>query len=71
MIESIFSTVGSAITEFASVIGNGFTGIISLFYNSTTSALTPLGELMLIGVGVGLVYMAFRMIKNLISLRRA
>lgn len=76
MVSNIFQTIGEAITNFAQVLGNGFTNLIQLFYITTpaegqTAGLTPLGILMLIGAGVGIVYWAFTLVRSLISVRRA
>lgn len=67
IITDIFEAVGDAITAFAGAIGNGFAGIINIFYNET--GLTTLGTLGLIGVGVGIVYWAFRMVRGLMRVR--
>ncbi len=71
MVETIFGTVGEAITQFASVFGNAMTSIAQLFV--TTSAqgavsLTTLGYLCVIPMGIGIVYGAWRLLKRLISL---
>lgn len=70
MIEAIFTAIGNAVTNFAGVLGNGFTSLISIFYNSE-NGLTPVGLLLLIGAGIGIVYWAFAMVRSLISARRA
>lgn len=67
MITAIFNSIGEAITAFATVIGNGFNGIISLFWSG--EALTDLGTLAIIGVGVGVVYWAFRLVRGLLRVR--
>lgn len=70
MVTAIFEAVGSVITAFAGVIGNGFTALLEIFYSTgTTPGLTPIGILSLIGVGMGLVYWAFRLVRGLIKLR--
>lgn len=68
IVQSIFDTIGSVITKFSEVIGNGFEGIIKIFYDST-SGLTLVGQLALITLGVGVVYWAFRLIMRLVKLR--
>ena len=67
IITDIFEAIGNTITAFASSIGNGFAGIVSIFYNE--GGLTTLGTLGLIGVGVGIVYWAFRMVRGLMRVR--
>lgn len=71
MVSAIFESIGSVITAFAGVIGNGFTALLEIFYSTsgTTPGLTPVGILSLIGVGMGLVYWAFRMVRGLIKTR--
>lgn len=75
MIAQIFETISTAITQFASSVGNAVSGVASLFYDPTANSgageITFLGTLALIGVGAGLVYWAFRLVKGLISQRRA
>lgn len=75
MISEIFATITQAITNFAQSLGSAVTNIASMFYDSTANSgageLTFLGTLALIGVGVGVVYWAFRLIRGLISQRRA
>lgn len=68
MVAHIFGAIGDAITAFAGVLGNGFTSLLAIFYDAT-SGLTAVGTLALIGVGVGIVYWAFRLVRNLISVR--
>lgn len=68
MISAIFQEVGSAVTAFTTALSNAVSGVTSMFYDAT-DGLTTLGSLLLIAVGVGLVYWAFRLIKGLV--RRA
>lgn len=68
MVSAIFTEVSNAITAFTSALSNAVGGVTSMFYD-TTDGLTVLGSLLLIAVGVGIVYWAFRLIKGLI--RRA
>lgn len=67
MLSAIFTTIGEAITAFAGVLGNGFTAMIALFY--ADSAVTPLGILALIGLGVSLVWFAFNLVMRLFRQR--
>ena len=70
LITDIFATIGTAITEFAKVLGNGFTSLLEIFYKSGEGGgLTPVGILSLIGLGVGIVYWAFRLVRSLIHMR--
>ena len=63
-VSDIFSQVTSSITAFIGSLGNAFTSVTSLFY--ANGQFTFLGVLILIGVGVGLVYGAYRLIKGLL-----
>lgn len=70
MISDIFQAVGDAVTAFAQALASSIGSVTSMFYTTGENAgLTVLGTLILIVVGVGLVYWAFRLIKGL--LRRA
>lgn len=71
MVSAIFESIGSVITAFAGVIGNGFTALLEIFYSTsgTNAGLTPIGILSLIGVGMGLVYWAFNLVRGLIKTR--
>lgn len=70
MISDIFQAVSDAVTAFASALASSITSVTSMFYTTgENGGLTVLGTLILIVVGVGLVYWAFRLIKGL--LRRA
>ena len=63
----IFSTIGKVITGFTSTIQSLFTGVTAIFWNGTN--LTFVGGLSLCGIGIGLFYMGFRFIRNLIKMR--
>lgn len=71
MITALFTEIGNVITAFAGVIGNGFESLLAIFWDSTASTpgFTLVGILSLVGVGMALVYWAFRLIRNLIHLR--
>lgn len=68
MIQAIFDGIGSAVTSFTTTLGNALSGVVDIFYNST-DGLTPVGSLLLISVGIGLVYFAYRVIRNLVKTR--
>lgn len=66
-ISDIFSQVTSAISAFIGSLGQAFQSVTALFWTSGDNAgPTFLGVLILIGVGAGLVYMAYRVIKGLL-----
>lgn len=73
MIGEIFETIGDVITNFAGVLGNGFQSLLAIFWDSTANsgagALTLVGTLSLIGLGIGVVYWAFRLVRSLIHAR--
>ena len=69
LITVMFEVVVSVITNFITALTSSLNGIVSLFYVSDTG-FTFLGILILIAVGVGLVYWAFRLIRGLIAQRR-
>lgn len=65
----IFTAISDTITNFVIALNSGITAVVGLFWNSTSSALTPLGVLTTIVVGVALAYFVFRLIIGLIRLR--
>lgn len=70
VITAIFGAVGQAITSFSTALASGVNSITSIFYTTGENAgLTFLGVLLCIAMGVGLVYWAFRLIKNLVRQR--
>lgn len=72
MINAIFEAVGSAITAFSGAVASAVTSVTNMFIvtgENGTVTLTTLGTLLLIAVGAGLVFWAFRLIKGLV--RRA
>ncbi len=69
MIASVFTGLGSVVTAFTTVIVSLFEGLIDIFYDSTATALTDVGNLVLCAFGISLVFFAFRFIFRLIHLR--
>ena len=67
VVTEILENAADAATGFGQVLGNGFNGVTSLFW--ANNAPTFLGALSLIGVGVGVIYFAFRLIKRLVSVK--
>lgn len=67
MVTDIFQVIGDAITQFAAVLGNGFSGLLAIFY--TNSEVTAVGILALIGLGVGIVYWCFALVMRLFRQR--
>lgn len=66
MVQAIFNVITQAITQFISCLTSSVSGVTSLFYDAT-DGMTFLGTLLLIAVGVGIVYYAFRLIMSLIK----
>jgi len=64
MVAAIFSAIGSVVTAFLTVLGDGVEGVTAYIW--TGSALTIFGTLLLIGFGVGIVYWAFALVKGLV-----
>ena len=70
MISSMFEVVGQAITAFTTSLASAFSGITQIFYTEGTAgaagSFTFLGTLLLIAVGVGIVYLAYNVIRALV-----
>lgn len=68
MISSMFEVVGQAITAFTTALVNAFSGITELFYTTSEGSgqWTFLGNLLLIAVGVGIVYLCYNVIRSLV-----
>lgn len=75
MISTIFETITQAISAFAGSLTSAVTSVAALFYTpgaeGAAGQMTFLGTLVLIGVGVGVVYWVFRLIRGLIAQRVA
>ena len=65
MIVQFWETVVEVITGFTNALINAFSNMTQLFYNEE-SGFTVVGQLLLIGLGMGIVYFAFRFIRSLI-----
>lgn len=70
VITAIFTSVATVITGYSSVMLQAFTSVGAAFYDET-SGLTVLGGLLTLGIGAGLIYFGFRLIKALIKHRGA
>ena len=69
MIADIFQTIQDVVAAYVEVLQNLFEGLVEIFYDSTGAALTLLGTLALIAVGVGIVAWAFGLVKSLFRMR--
>lgn len=67
VISDIFSAIGDAVTGFSTALASGVNSVTSIFYTTGTDhGLTFLGVLLVVAMGIGLVYFAFRLIKGLV-----
>ena len=69
MIASIFQTIGDAVSAFATTLASSISSVTSIFWTTSGENQGPtfLGTLMLIAIGVGLVYLAFRLIRGAVA----
>lgn len=72
----VFNALGSIVTGITGLIGDAFSGVVSLWYTApsgteTTGSLTFLGVFSLIAFVVGVVWLAIRFIGGMISLKTA
>lgn len=65
MVAQFWETVVDVITGFTSALISAFSNLTELFYTSD-EGFTVVGQLLLIGLGMGIVYFAFRFIRALI-----
>lgn len=65
MIAKFWEAVVEVITGFTNALIGAFSNLTELFYNDETG-FTVVGQLLLIGLGMGIVYFAFRFIRALI-----
>lgn len=66
MVAQLWSIIMQVITGFLGALVAGFNGITEIFYDAT-DGFTVIGQLLLIGLGMGIVYFAFRFIRGLIQ----
>lgn len=64
LVTEIFDEAGHAVTGFTGVLNDGMSGVTQLFY--ANGQLTVLGTLLVVGIGVGVVYFGFRLIRSLL-----
>lgn len=65
MIVQFWETVVEVVTGFTNALVNAFSNMTELFYQEEVG-FTVVGQLLLIGLGMGIVYFAFRFIRSLI-----
>jgi len=61
MLEAIITAINTIITGATSWIVSAFTSLVGLFWDTTNSALTEVGTILLIGFGVTIVLMVLGM----------
>ena len=66
MFSAILTYISNGLTDVFDLIGDALTGGIALFWDASTSALTDLGEVMLLSAVVGLVLFGIRFIRRMI-----
>lgn len=64
MVTEIIGVITAWINGFWTFISASINEAIQLFWNSTDSALTPVGILALFGVGVGVVYLGLNFVRG-------
>jgi hypothetical protein len=67
MLQALFSELSSVISAFVSMLSSAFEQIIGMIYSG--DKLTIFGQLMLIGVGIGIFYFVFSWIRSLIAIK--
>ncbi len=65
MVAKFWQAVLEVVTGFTNALISAFSNITKLFYDSE-DGFTIVGQLLLIGLGMGIVYFAFRFIRALI-----
>lgn len=68
MIAEFWELVVQIVTGFLSALTSAFNGIVDLFYQAE-GGFTVIGQLLLVALGMGIVYFAFRFIRSLIKNR--
>lgn len=66
MVTQIFETIGSVISSYVTAISTMFSSLIEIFYKE--NALTLMGTLLLIGLGIGVVKWGFNLVYRLVRL---
>ena len=67
-VSDIFAVINDVITAFGSTLVSAFNAVTALFWTqpeSGTGSFTLLGILTLVGVGAGLIFLGYRVIKGL------
>jgi len=64
-VTELFSLISDVFTGFFGIINTGLISVVGLFWDSTTG-LTMIGTLMLVGLGIGLVWTLISFITGLV-----
>lgn len=65
IVTSIFQVVSAAINNFITALSSAISSVTAIFY--ADGSFTFVGVMLLIAVGVGIVYWAFRFIRGLVA----
>ena len=68
MVTKIIEIVTSWVTAFTTMFVSIFENLVKIFYNAETGV-TLIGTLALAGMGIGLVFFAYKVIRRLMKLR--
>lgn len=71
-IGQLWTGLSEVVSDVITFFGNLFTNIVAIFYTEpsgteTSGSLTILGWLLLISIGVGMFWLAFRLIRGLVG----
>lgn len=69
MLSVIFENLTSAGSTFITFLTTLLNNVVGIFYDSTNTALTDIGVLVIVGVAASFVFFAIRWITRLIKLR--
>ena len=67
MVTAFFTTIGEVLSKYAGLLPQLFKDIVQIFYLEE-GGLQPMGILLLIGIGFGIVKWAFNLVKGLIRI---
>lgn len=68
MINQVLQTITGWVTGFTTMFVDIFEGLVKIFYTAE-GGMTLVGTLALAGLGIGLVYFAYKVIRRLIRLK--
>lgn len=67
MVTELWGIIAEVVTGFITSIVSAFSGLTAVFYTEgVDGGFTVIGQLLLIGLGMGIIYFAFRFITNLV-----